>query len=219
MARSLTALLFNVIKTNMNKAKASKKQGYRSDLRRAQMDLTRDKIQRAAAALLDERGAADAITFKAVAERAGVTEMTVYRHFPARDALLQGLWRHLNDQMAPDIGMPDSVAALFGQHEKLFSGFDRIAPQIVASISTPQGREMRAALNSQRRKAFLSIVEEVAPNLGEPGKTEAAAVLQLLHSAYAWDSLREQWGLGGRGAGKATKWALEVLLQQLRSIP
>lgn len=203
----------------MNKVKLPRKQRYHSDLRRAQMELTQDKIQRAAAALLDESGAADAITFKAVAERAGVTEMTVYRHFPTRDALLQGLWSHLNDQMAPDLGMPESVAALFGQHEKLFSGFDRIAPQIVASISTPQGREMRAALNPQRRKAFLAIVEEVAPNLGAPHKTEVAAVLQLLHSAYAWDSLREQWGLEGRAAGKATKWALEVLLQQLMSAP
>jgi len=215
--QSLTDASFDVSKYNMNKVKASRKQSYRSDLRRTQVELTLDKIRRAAADLLSERGAADAITFKAVAEGAGVTEMTVYRHFPTRDALLQGLWLHLNDQMAPDLGMPESVAALFGQHEKLFSGFDRIAPQIVASISTQQGREMRAALNAQRRKAFLAIVEEVAPNLGAPRKAEAAAVLQLLHSAYAWDSLREQWGLEGKAAGRATKWALEVLLQQLRS--
>ncbi|MGE0829386.1 MAG: TetR/AcrR family transcriptional regulator, partial [Hyphomonadaceae bacterium] len=172
--------------------------------------------QAAAASLLGEHGAADGITVKAVAERAGVTEMTVYRHFPTRDHLLQGLWRHLNDEMGPGLGIPESTAELLDQHDRLFSGFDRVAPQIVASISTPQGREMRAALNKQRKKAFAAIVDEIAPKLDASQKTAAAAVLQLLHSAYAWDSLREQWGLNGKAAGKATRWAIEALLQDLR---
>jgi AcrR family transcriptional regulator len=196
--------------------KPSRKPAYRSDVRQAQTERTRDKIQRAAASLLDEKGAAEGITFKAVAERAGVTEMTVYRHFPTRDDLLQGLWRHLNEEMGDDLGMPEGVAGLLGQHDALFAGFDRIAPQIVASVTTTQGREMRAALNKQRRKAFIAIVEEAAPDLDASRKTAAAAVLQLLHSAYAWDSLREQWGLNGKAAGKATKWAIEILLEDLR---
>lgn len=201
----------------MSMVKLSPRRVRASNLRAAQVELTRDRIQQAAASLLEERGASDGITFKAVAERAGVTEMTVYRHFPTRNHLLQGLWRHLNEEMDPDIVVPESTAALFDQHDKLYSGFDRIAPQIVASISTTQGREMRAALNKQRRKAFLAIVEEVAPNLNASRKTAAAAILQLLHSAYAWDSLREQWDLDGKAAGKATKWAIEVLLKELRS--
>lgn len=200
----------------MTKVTPSQKPAYRSPLREAQAKLTRARIQEAAASLLDERGAAESITFKAVAERAGVTEMTVYRHFPTRDDLLAGLWRHLNDAMGPGLGMPESVDALLAQHEALFAGFDRIAPQIVASIVTTQGREMRAALNKQRRKAFLAIVEEAAPGLDASRKTAAAAVLQLLHSAYAWDSLREQWGLSGKAAGKATKWAIVALLEDLR---
>lgn len=199
----------------MTKVAPSHKTAYRSDLRKAQTELTREKIQRAAASLLEERGA-EGITFKAVAERAGVTEITVYRHFPTRDELLEGLWRHLNDQMGPDLGIPASPDALFAQHDALFAGFDRIAPQIVASITTTQGREMRAALNKQRRKAFLAIVEHAAPNLDSNRKTAAAAVLQLLQSAYAWDSMREQWSLNGKAAGKATKWAIETLLNDLR---
>jgi len=181
--------------------------------------MTRARIQQAAAGLLDERGGPESITFKAVADRAGVTEMTVYRHFPTREDLLQGLWQHLNAQMGPDVGMPASAAALLAQHDALFSGFDRIARQITASIVTPQGREMRAALNAKRRDAFLAIVEEVAPHLGRAARTRAAAVLQLLHSAYAWDSMREQWGLDGKAAGKATRWAIETLLDRLRMTP
>jgi len=32
-------------------------------------------------------------------------------------------------------------------------------------------------------------------------------------------SLREQWGMDGRDAGAATRWAIDILLQQLRKRP
>jgi len=185
-------------------------------LREAQTGLTRQRISEAAASLLEEGGEAGAITFKAVAERAGVTEMTVYRHFPSRNDLMHGLWRHLNERMGKGLGMPESASALLAQHDALFAGFDAIAPQIIASITTPQGRDMRAALNRERRKAFTGIVAEVAPGLSGARQTAAAAVLQLLHSAYAWDSMRLHWGLDGRQAGDAAKWAIGILLQELR---
>ena len=69
-----------------------------------------------------------------MAERAGVTEMTVYRHFPARETLLKGLWEHLNARMGENIGMPADLAVLGARHEALYTGFDRTAPQILASL-------------------------------------------------------------------------------------
>jgi AcrR family transcriptional regulator len=154
-----------------------------------------------------------------VAERAGVTEMTVYRHFPTRDDLLRGLWRQINARMGAGIGMPGSVEELLAQHGALFAGFDQVAPQIEASITTAPGREMRAALNERRRRAFRGIVDEAAPDLKPDARTRAAAILQLLHSAHAWMSLRDQWGMDGREAGAATRWAIDTLLQQLRKKP
>jgi AcrR family transcriptional regulator len=202
--------------TTAKQTPKARKPAYRSPLRVAQAAQTRERIAAAAADLLGEGGSADSITFRAVAERAGVTEMTVYRHFPTRDALMQGLWRQLNARMAPGVGMPDSVAALLAQHAALFTGFDRIAPQVIASVVTEPGREMRASLNEQRCRAFRGIAREAAPGLAAAECTRAAAILQLLHSAHAWMSLREQWGLDGREIGAATRWAIEALLAELR---
>lgn len=200
----------------MNKATVTRKPAYRSPLREEQAARTREKIEQAAASLLQATDDPEAITFKAVAARAGVTEMTVYRHFPTREALLQGLWRQLNAQMGPTIGMPSSIGQLLDQHEPLFAGFDKLAPQIIASLTTPQGREMRAALNDKRRRAFRAVVAEASPSLDSEARTRAAAILQLLHSAHAWMSLREQWGLDGPQAAAATRWAIQILLQHLR---
>ena len=200
----------------MKSAAQTRKLAYRSPLREEQVAKTRERIEQAAAALLNAAGSPEEITFKAVAERAGVTEMTVYRHFPTREDLLRGLWRQINASMGPGIGMPTSIDELLAQHAPLFAGFDQLAPQIVASITTAQGREMRAAMNDRRRRAFRGIVDEIAPDLAPAARTRAAAVLQLLHSAHAWMSLRDQWGLDSREAGAATRWAIDILLQHLR---
>jgi AcrR family transcriptional regulator len=188
----------------------------RPGLRAAQAELTRQRIREAAAGLLDVSGDSASITFKAVAARADVTEMTVYRHFPNREALLRGAWEHLNAQMGPQIGMPGTLAEMRAQHAKLYSGFDRIAPQIVAAITSAQGREMRASLNGERQAAFLAIVEEIAPKADRRRKRHAAALLQMLHSAYAWDSLREQWQMDGKEAAKATGWLIELVIKALQ---
>ena len=185
-------------------------------LRAAQAGMTRARIEQALVELLQEEGGFERITFKSVAQRAGVTEMTVYRHYPTRDDLLRALWEQMNREMGPNVHMPDSLSSLRAQHQEMYAGFDRIAPQIIASLTTPQGREMRTALNRQRRKAFRSIVREIAPDLEETQQLRAAGILQLLHSAYAWDSLREQWGMSGAEAGRATQWAIDIIIQSLR---
>lgn len=195
----------------MNDVEPTPKPRYRSSLRQAQADMTRQRIQRAAVSLLENDGDAEGITYKRVAALAEVTEMTVYRHFPTREDLLRGLWEHLNARMDDRIGLPDSLERLHGQHRALFEGFDRIPAQILASLTTPQGREMRAAINPQRQAAFLAIARAAAPQADAATRRRLAGLVQLLHSAYAWLSLREQWGMDGGEAAEATRWAIDTL--------
>jgi AcrR family transcriptional regulator len=202
----------DVMLTNMNNAEQTSKPRYRSALRQAQAEMTRQRIQRAAASLLENDGDAEGITYKRVAALAEVTEMTVYRHFPTREDLLRGLWEHLNAQMDDRIGLPDSLERLQGQHRVLFEGFDRIPAQILASLTTAQGREMRAAINPQRQAAFLAIARAAAPRADAAAQRRMAGLIQLLHSAYAWLSLREQWDMDGGEAAEATRWAIDTLV-------
>ncbi len=166
--------------------------------------------------LLGGSDSAEAITYRAVAEKAGVTEMTVYRHFPTRKELLTGLWGWLNTRISPDIGMPTSEAALTDQLAPLFEGFDRLPAQITASVLSSRGREMREALDAERQRAFLAAVAVAAAGLDAGTKRRAAAVIQLLHSAYAWLSLREQWGLSGKDAATTSAWVIRLILADLR---
>lgn len=189
---------------------------YNSQLRQQQAEATRERILDAMAAIYEEEGRVEAATARAVAARAGVREITVYRHFPNRERLLQGLWARLNRKYGVTVGMPEDAAEVAGKMEALFQSFEAAPAHILASIRTEQGLKVRDSLNPERSAAFLKIVQDIAPRLDEPDRRKAAAVLQLLYSAYSWVSLREQWDLRGAPAAEAVAWAVETLIADLR---
>lgn len=189
---------------------------YNSALRRDQAEATRERILAAMAALMEEGGGQEP-TNRAVAERAQVTEVTVYRHFPSRELLLKGLWEHLNRKDGVRVGMPESPADLLAKIGPLMASFDASPAQIIARITTQQGRAARSSLDPERREAFLGLVAQAAPALPQGEQVKAAAVLQLLYSAYSWISLREQWALTGKPTADALGWAAEILLNDLKS--
>jgi AcrR family transcriptional regulator len=83
---------------------AKKGRPYRLRARADSMDRTRARIRQAAIELHGSIGPA-ATTMSAVAERAGVTRATLYRHFPNEQALFTACsteWRRANPAPNPD---------------------------------------------------------------------------------------------------------------------
>lgn len=189
---------------------------YKSPLRAAQTQATRERIISALAELLKDDGRIESITYKAVAEQAGVTEMTVYRHFPNRDALLKALWNWLNTRSGVAVGMPRSEADLTAKLAPLFASFEAAAPHMRAALFSPQGREMRESLNDERRTAFETALADATAGLSPQERKKAAAIIQLLYSGYSWLSMREQWALSVDDAADAAAWAIRTLIQDLK---
>jgi AcrR family transcriptional regulator len=190
---------------------------YNSELRQSQAEATRTKILDAMAAIYEEEGRIEAATVRAVAARAGVREITVYRHFPNREILLQALWTWLNRKHGVTVGMPESADEIVAKMAPLYQTFEAAPGHVLASIRTPEGLKIRESLNAERSASFMAVLREVAPDLDPADQAKAAAVLQLLYSANAWVSMREQWGLSGDVAAEAAAWAAETLLADLRA--
>lgn len=200
----------------MKLKKTSRKAAYHSTLRKEQARLTLTKIQDAVLELFQSCGSAESLTYKAIAQKAGVTEMTVYRHFPQRSELMKTLWERINQNLGQGVGMPWSVNQLLGQNSALHEGFSKNAVLASASVMSQQGREMRSSLDNERQAAFLGIVKELNPGLKGKTARQKAAILQLLHSAYAWDSLQLHWGFSGEEISESTRDALEVFIQHIK---
>jgi AcrR family transcriptional regulator len=124
---------------------------------------TRERILAAARELLSEVGPAG-LTYSLLAERAGVTRQTLYRHWPARPALLLGLILEGADGGYPEPGPdPAAVAAawLASLRDGLRGSGRRIAVLGVAAQadSDPDSAEALAQLTQYGRVALNELLE------------------------------------------------------------
>ena len=150
-----------------------------------------------------------------IAERAGVARRTVYRYFPDRAALMDAALLRVRELAGLNASYPDSAEELLATLEPIYTGFDAIAPIVVMTRATPQGRALRLAQKEQRVARYTKALAEAVKELPEKDRKLATAMLQVLHTT-PWLEMRDQWGLDGRQIARATAWAVRTLLKDLK---
>ena len=196
----------------MNTSKVTS--SYESPLRDAQKEETRRRILDAAGALIETMSPAG-LSFAAVAKQAGVQERTVYRHFATKDALLEALWAWLD----PRIGIksfPQSESELIAFPEQVFPGFDDNEQLMRAMWASPQGRDFRLSVNDRRKAAIRKSVADSLQGLPPREAAWLTAAVQLLYSGAAWMTMKDYWGFSGAEAGRASSFAIRLLLEGAR---
>jgi AcrR family transcriptional regulator len=195
----------------MNEASPAR---YSSALREKQKAGTRDLILEAVGRCMQDRGLED-LSFADVAASAAVSERTVYRHFPTKDALLDAYWSWLHGSLGID-AFPETAADLIALPRKVFGFFDEHEAIIRGMMASRQGREVRLRVNTERQAAIRKAVQDAAPRLAEPDLTRTCASVQLLYSATGWLTMKDYWGLAGAEAGEAASQSIATLLAYAR---
>ncbi len=184
----------------------------RETLRDAHKDLTRERILEAVVDCLNDESHED-LKIEDVAAKAGVTKRTIYRHFATREDLLKSAWPAMQRRVGlPGGGFVTSKDQVANIALSLFPAFDGLAGAVRASAFSRAGREIRMAVNEQRKAGFLASVKDARPDLDKDQLLRLAATVQLLNSAFAWAVMRDFWGLTGEQAGLAVSDATHVLL-------
>jgi AcrR family transcriptional regulator len=184
-------------------------------LRARQKSATRDLILEAVGRCLSDR-ALEALSFADVAQEAGVGLRTVYRYFPTKEALLDAAWTWLHAAIGID-AFPDTAEELIALPARVFPLFDAREGIIRGMLASPQGREVRLAVNSARQAAIRQAVRDGAGDLPEPAFTRLCAAVQLLYSATGWVTMRDYWGLSGEEAGRAAGDAIRTLITSAKA--
>lgn len=174
---------------------------YRQRLRAASSAATRQRIVEATLALHQELGPA-LTTVAAIARRAGVPRMTVYRHFPDEESLLDACsGAYAVDHPPPDIGAalaePDPIRRLRAVLLTLFGYYRATEPMTAQLLRSAETH----ARTRERMRAYSDMVEMtakmLAPALVADQSREhivAAAVRHAL-SFTTWQSLASEGGL------------------------
>lgn len=190
------------------------KRSYDNSMREKRAHETRERIIRALSKLIAEGSLSD-LSVPRVAEMAGVSEPTVYRYFPNREALLDALDEQMNiDFKRPPA--PKTLEELPAHVEALFQLFDRDKDLILSFFKSDAGRDARAGLRRRRLLLMRKLLTEMAPHLPKGELDEVFGAVQLLASGDAWRSMGEFAGLSGEQAGRASAWALRTLFEDVR---
>lgn len=190
---------------------------YQSPLRAQMAQQTRALILDALIEVVSADGADD-LSIRDLAERAGVSQRTVYRHFPDRAALLDALAEHVGDR----IGWGEPMAAIGSLDELVdaipvsFAGFDRHETETRALVLLNLDPARVAAITRRNQSRLAALVAAELVGLDADERAEAVAVLHLLASSRTWLRFRDQDGLAPGQAGRAAQGAAGAYVADLR---
>jgi AcrR family transcriptional regulator len=195
---------------------AERPRRYSSPLREEQAQRTRELILDALTALLAERRA-DEVSTRQIAERAGVSQPTVYRHFPDRRALIEGLADRVDRQVAAQsTHIPQTLEdwAAWAPHANRMADDHAVEATAEAVLNADPRRYSEAS--RRRTEELRASVARSLPDLDAVDQHRVTALLRILASAQAWLRMREEFGLTGADSGALVGWAIRVLTQAIR---
>lgn len=187
---------------------------YDSPLRERQAQQTRDEILDALAALLADRGV-DEVTTREIARAAGVSERTVYRHFPDRTALVEGLTSRFVDSSDRVPVVPErleDVKPLVVELMRVLEAHD-VEAQAEALLNADPRRYSESTRAHTRQ--FRELVEATFPDLDDGQQASIAAVVRVLVSAQTWLRMRTEFGIGGQTSGPLVGWVIDAVINEV----
>jgi AcrR family transcriptional regulator len=184
---------------------------YDSPVRRKRAAETRARIVESGSALVhgfpswDWRG----LTFRAVAERAGVSERTVYRYFANEQELHRAVMRRLEEEAGVSYealkleSLPDVTARIFAS---------RLSFSASPAIAQPPFVEE----DRRRRRALLAAVLPLTGDWSDTEREMAAALLDIIWAIPSYERLITAWNLAPLDATRAVTWAMGLVLEAIK---
>lgn len=182
---------------------------------------SRELIMNALADVVADKGVSG-FSVQEVADRAGVSHRTVYRHYDSREALLDGYARWLDERLV-DSGGVTSVGdadSLPSDAQTTFRLFDEVGAALVeAFVVVSLGTRSQVARRHERTEEFRRALEDsgVLAHLPDADAETVTALIRTVASSNTWFLFRHQHGIDGNRAGRAVAWALQTLIEELRS--
>ncbi len=184
-------------------------------LRDQHTGLTRDLILDALTRLVLEEGVHD-FSVQRVAELAGVSHRTIYRHFASREDLLEALAIRLASQMPRELSSYDACEVRDAIRD-IHAVFTKESKRVKALAILAAGARIRLP---HRKKNTRVVQRTLAPLTAHLAAEEAEAVAILIRSiagSFMWFHLTDEHGLDPERTTRLVVWAVQALIDSLRA--
>ena len=186
---------------------------YESTVRPLQAAATRERIVDAGCEILRSSSVRDwqALTVRAVAERADVNERTVYRHFTNERGLRDAVMSRLETQAGIDLdGLTlEGIADITG---RIFA--------VVSAHPFEPSAQLDPTLNDagrRQRGALLEAVTERTADWPAADRAVAAAMFDVLWSVSTYERLVGAWQLDPDRAVVGITWVIELIASAIQT--
>jgi AcrR family transcriptional regulator len=183
-------------------------------LRNQARDETHRKIFDATVRVVVEQGV-HAFTLNNVAQVAGIAARTLYRHFPTREALIEGLAATMEEGPSGTPLPVPPVSEWEAVLSKTFDQFSAQAERVRIVHAAAVALQHRIPARHTRTLQFQKRVAEAFPHLPPAVRSDAANLLRSLLSSSNWLVLTVEHGMSPPAAKRAVTWALRTLLLDL----
>jgi AcrR family transcriptional regulator len=188
---------------------------YDSPLRRQRAADTRRRILSAGAELARRLPSWDwsGLTFRAVAEQAGVGQRTVYRYYPTERQLHDAVM----DRLEQEAGVSYEGLTLPSLPAVALRVFDAMKGFQATPTSIPQPDPSFGAEDDKRRRALRLAVEAAGTAWNDTQKQAAAAAFDVLWCYPTYVRLTAVWKLEHRQATEIIGWLIDTLVDAVEA--
>jgi AcrR family transcriptional regulator len=193
------------------------RRAYKSALRDEQSKQTRQRILEALLERLADEPL-ETLSIAKLAEHAGVSEPTVYRYFPNREALLAGFRDHVelhadlpatsaHDRLDDLAAATHGVFTYFAENERCIRAAQNAS---VMSLAREPGRRRR---DEDAHRWFTADLDHLNPDEAHAVR----AMLRVIIGSETWVALTGRHGVQKDAAANVAAWAVGALVQAIRA--
>jgi AcrR family transcriptional regulator len=125
------------------------------------------------------------LSYKKVAEHAGISERTMFRHFSSREAFLDALATLLHQQLELP-GIPESAKALSAYSRQLYQQLDKQPRKVEVLLSADLLPRILQTSSKERLKELQALLKQTYPHCPDDLIIKTAANLRYVLSASSW---------------------------------
>lgn len=185
---------------------------YASQLREEQAERTRERILDALVEVLAD--GVESLSMPAVANRAGVSVGTVYRHFGDKAGLLEALYPHAGKRTGIEVdSIPRTLDEVDDVVRRVFQHFDDTDDLMRAAFASRIGREVRIGQTAERLEGMRQTFRATNPNISSDELEHLARLTFILTTSDVYMQWKDRLGLDPGEVADEVMWALRAVIR------